>query len=92
MGTYKTFCDVQGEEFDVVVDADYCAAEPDVNAPAGWEINEVKAKGVDVMHLMSEDELDGLSMRIAESGADDEDAWGDYLYDQKKDRELDERS
>ena len=61
---YRTFCEIGGHEFDVEVDADYWPAEPDVGADAGYSLNAVYYRGVDLIERMSEYELDQLALRI----------------------------
>ena len=87
MSRFNTFCEVGGREASVVVDADWWPAEPDVGASAGFEINSVVEEDTDIMDLMSEYELDQLSLRIGELIGDEDDR-GDFLYDQMKDARM----
>jgi len=84
---FNTFCEVRGREANVVVDADWWPDEPDVGAASGFEINSVVEEDTDIMDLMSEYELDQLSLRIGELIGDEDDR-GDFLYDQMKDARM----
>jgi hypothetical protein len=94
-GQWVTWCEVQGVECDVVVSFDASPPEPDVNWGGDLALTEVSLKtGGSVINEMTEPEFEALQERVDEylnEMDDPREDYGDYLYDQKKDREAEER-
>jgi len=82
-----TYCEAGGDYFDDVVV--FCEIEPperDVNWQGGVTINYVKAPdGRDLMTVMTGYEVSELEERMLEDAYPDPDAYGDYLYQLRKD-------
>ena len=89
-GEVDTFVDMDNEEREVIAYWESSPAEPDVNWGGDFEVTQVKAQGIDITDLLSDDELQQLTYRVQEHVNDmyDPDAYGDYLYEQEKDRRL----
>jgi hypothetical protein len=62
----KTFCDLNGEELDVLVYFDASGPEPDVNWPGDFEITTVMAGMRDITDLITPAEMEQLEMRVKE--------------------------
>ena len=89
-GKFETTVEIDGNEHEVVVFWEYQPAEPDVNVSAGYEVCSVICEDENIM-----DELSEIQLLARESEAEgepvDDDGYGDYLYDQEKDRRAEER-
>lgn len=87
----KTWAIIDGVDWDVLVEVDYQPAEPDVNVREGIDIVSVwlEDEGCQLGN-MSEQEIDELAQRLWDN-SDGDDGYGDYLYDQRKDQEAEER-
>lgn len=88
-----TFASVAGIDYDdVLVSWELERPEPDVNFAGGVILNAVYvAVDKDMLDSMTEREQDDLAQRLLE-GAYDYDSYGDYLYEQRKDYELEQRA
>ena len=84
-GKFHTTVEIDGKEFEVVVFWEYQPAEPDVNAAAGYEVVSVICEDENIIDELSEIQLLALESE-AEGEPVDDDGYGDYLYDQEKDR------
>ena len=92
-GTVNATAYVKGTEYDALVEYRICPAEPDVNFYGGLEIEGVWCEDLgDLLDEMTEAECDSLVDSITDEVnqrcADDIDEYGDYLYEQAKDRRL----
>ena len=87
-GELKTWAIIDGVERDVLVCWENSPPEPDVNWAGGLIIDCVVCDGDFVTEELSEAEtavlLDRAERELGE-GEDDDDGYGDYLYDQRKD-------
>jgi hypothetical protein len=93
-GQWVTWCEVLGAEVDVIVTYDASPPEADVNWPGDLDLTEVSlTTGGSVINEMTEPEFEALQERVDEylNSLGEDDGYGDYLYDQKKDREAEER-
>ena len=70
----KTFCHVQGEEIEVMVDVDYQPPEPSVGVFEQAEVCDVRnMRGVsimDSMYMVEIEELEDRLLAMAKSGAE----------------------
>ena len=85
----QTHVTIDDNEFEVAVFYDYQPEESDTNTAAGIEITSVfyEDEGC-IMDQVSDDELESLGQRIIECLYGDDDGYGDYLYEQRKDERL----
>ena len=87
---YGTYAMIGGHEYDVAVEYTVNKPEPDVNEPGGIDIHGIYHDDTGcLMDSMSPDEIDAVYMQVTESAEDEAAAYADYLYDMRKDRELD---
>ena len=90
-GKFHTTVEIDGFEHDVAVFWESSPPEPDVNWPGGLEITAVfhEDNGC-LMDELSDEQITALESE-AEGEPVDDDGYGDYLYDQEKDRRAEER-
>ena len=92
-GELDTYVEIDGIEFEVKACWEYQPAEDDTNTAEGIEVTGAyfEDEGC-IMYKLSDDETDALYSRVWDevSGSGD-DGYGDYLYEQRKDREMEER-
>jgi hypothetical protein len=84
----KTYCTVAGVDHDdVTVVWELERAEPDVNFAGGVTVYWVNSPTVhgDLLADMTADEVEDLEQRLMEDAYPDPDAYGDYLYQLRKD-------
>ncbi len=85
-GELKTWAIIDGVEQDVCVYWESSNPEPDVDWAGGLVINAYYEDGSDASADMSLAELADLLERVERDlGEYDDDGYGDYLYDQRKD-------
>lgn len=83
-----TYCEIDGVEQQVLVEVDYQPAEPDVNVAEGIEVVSVwfEDQGCQLGN-MSESEIKELEERLWEESCGSDDDYGDWLYDQERERD-----
>ena len=85
-----TYCTIQGVEQEVLVEVDYQPDEPDVGVSEGIEVVSVWFEDAGCqLGNMTDDEVDELTQRLWEDQPTDDD-YGDYLYEQERDRRMEE--
>jgi len=92
-GELDTYVEIDGVEYEVSAHWEYQPAEEDTNTAEGIEVTGAYYQDEgDIMHRLSQEEEDALYMRVWDevSGMGD-DGYGDYLYEQAKDRKMEER-
>ena len=90
---FITSITVRGVDYDdVVVMYETSPPEPDVNWAGGCDINAVCFGDRDLLDDMTSREVDELVDHISTSYSDPSDGYGDYLYEQRKDYELEQRA
>lgn len=90
--TMITSCQAKGEDFDdVVVNYEIERPEPDVNFAGGVVINQVVFEGRDILDAMTEREVNELSDSILCNLPGEDDGYGDWLYEQRRDYELEQK-
>ena len=88
-GKLDTWALISGHEQDVCVFWEWSPSEPDVNWNGGLVLEGIEVGGNEVSDDMSDKELADLLERVERDlGEYDDDGYGDYLYDLRKDREL----
>jgi hypothetical protein len=89
---FITSISVKGVDYDdVEVLYETSPAEPDVNWPGGCDVYAVYYGKVDLLPEMTSREVDELVDHISTS-YDPDDGYGDYLYERRKDYELEQRA
>jgi len=66
--------------------------EPDVNFGGDLEVTSLEWRGRDVYHDMSPAEEEALLVRLEEHLSGEDDGYSDYLYEQRRDYELEQRA
>ena len=88
----QTYVEIGGTEYEVSCFYDYQPEEADTNTAAGLEITSAyfEDKGC-LLDKLSDDERERLEHRVLEAILPDDDGYGDWLYDQRKDALAEER-
>ena len=90
--TLNTWVELGDQELDVVVEYEVSPPEPDVNYGGGVDITSVLTRdGTEIVERLSERQIADLVDQVGEVSTDDYYARGDWEYDQRKDREAEDR-
>ena len=86
----QTYCEVDGVELEVACFYEYQPEEYDTNTAESFEVTGAyyEDQGC-ILDKLSGSELESLTERVLEAARPDVDAYGDWLYDQRKDDRLD---
>jgi len=89
---HETYVEIDGVDHAVCVGYYIQREEADNGTPAGIELDSItysrdSRDGRDAWDDVTEDQQNQFAIEIGESG-DDEDGYGDYLYDQWKDEQM----